>query len=346
MKGLINLGNSCYLNSILQIMFNTPGFHDTYQKYVSYPSSEQEPCSSMVLAHKFDKVFNAYLSDCPTDTLYRSLIDFVKQFQCYKHFDDGQHDQHEYLLCLFNIIHDNMNRYSNFNISGTPQHNYDLLEQEAFREWRLNGMCTTNIRLDKDKMDGYDSAIFRLFTGQYCFQTECQEQDCKHVSHRFETFRCCEQPIGNTGKTCVQLHEVFDDLTSIIQLEQDDAYECGKCKCRNKSLRRCTFWRLPPILVISLKRHIYQQVRGRHVYLKDKRHVTIPETLDMKPYTSSLRDTQYELYATGNHHGTPQGGHYYAQIKKNGKWYRVDDDKIIEGKQDNDVYLLFYKLKN
>jgi ubiquitin carboxyl-terminal hydrolase 8 len=344
MKGLDNLGNTCYLNSILQILINTPMFPRMFSDY-SKTSSESP---SLEVAKSFERLIHAYIDPDPAIKTRKSLFEFVRVFhQCHNHFGYGQNDQHEYLMFLFRAIHDNMNRVSEFTIHGVSSGYHDELERESLIRHRVDGSSTTDklLNLKDNSQLCYDSVIFRMFTGQYRSQTECQNPECMYVSNRFETFRSWELPIGNPDKTIVQLSDAMDEFVGITQLDESDSYECDKCKQRTRSLKKCTLWRLPEVLVINMKRNIYHNTGQQHVSFKDPRVVDIPKLIDMSPYVSAQRpDHHYKLYATANHMGTPTGGHCYAQIEQNGKWFVVDDNNIREGLADpSHVYLLFYQ---
>lgn len=352
MKGLPNFGNTCYLNSILQILFNTPGFYDVFMRY-SRPTDSMEVMSNQqALVYKFRDLFTVYRSDAAPEILRDGLRDFVHCFQTnYAEFGFNQNDQHEYLVFLFRMIHDNMNIRAHMNFTGEVLNEYDALEKQALQVWRMDGMSTTIVDIKKDNTDCYDSCIPRMFCGQYHFRTMCEQADCKHVSNLFDVFRCCELPIGNPDKDIVTLDESLAEFTGIIQLDSDNPSTCDKCGHKGRSLRKQTFWRLPPVLVISLKRNMFYQTEGGAIRsLKDKRLVQFPQTLDLAPYMSAHREASvYQLYATGNHRGGPNGGHHYSQVRseKDDKWYTINDKHVMDGlpSTQEDAYMLFYRLK-
>lgn len=63
---------------------------------------------------------------------------------------------------------------------------------------------------------------------------------------------------------------------------------------------------------------------------------------------------RYDLYATVNHHGNMQSGHYTTNIKVDGMWYHCNDANIVKAGMDDGeeavlknesargAYLLFY----
>lgn len=359
MKGLPNLGNTCYLNFILQILFNTPGFSEEFNKnykmdFSSLPLDPQKGRHPLFpVASGLGALMEIYHDpEIDTSNIRYALSGFVDLFhKCHTKFGYGQQDGHEYLTFLFRAIHDTM--YNKTYIEVTrPKHlsSYDKLELAAIEAHRIDGSSTTELMLNRGNSylaTCYNSVVFQMFSGQYLFQTQCRNPECGYVSNRFETFRCCEVPIGNPDKKDINLHDVLREYTSVTELE--DKYECDKCKVKTNSYRRCTFWRLPEVLILQLKRgvHHFDRESGNYYELKDERAVEIPDTLDMNSeYCSSARSrTKYSLYATGNHYGKTHGGHYYAQIKDNGKWYVVNDEQINEGNGPlQHVCLLFYRL--
>ena len=72
---------------------------------------------------------------------------------------------------------------------------------------------------------------------------------------------------------------------------------------------------------------------------------------DLGKYTLKLSNTQvcnYNLYAVANHLGDSNYGHYISYCKNyNNKWYKYDDDSVIEMDEkdlvSSNAYCLFYQ---
>lgn len=125
-------------------------------------------------------------------------------------------------------------------------------------------------------------------------------------------------------------------------LGPDDKWYCPHCKEHMQAEKKMSVWRLPPILIIHLKRFKYHH-GSAFGYLSDSRvkidtHVTYPvqsvllsqwqdrvvtdllsRDLNMAPYCSSTADTsqsQYDLFGIVNHRGSAWFGHYtsYARL--------------------------------
>jgi len=110
-------------------------------------------------------------------------------------------------------------------------------------------------------------------------------------------------------------------------------------------------WKLPPVLLIHLKRFSYEGMWRR----KLQTYVDFPlQDLDLKNYVldPKSRYSGYSLYAVSNHYGTMEGGHYTAFCKNSEyqKWFKFDDHEVSE-MQSSDVkssaaYILFYTSTN
>ena len=152
-------------------------------------------------------------------------------------------------------------------------------------------------------------------------------------------------PAGNPSNDDLSLEESLSECTNVTQLSVDDIYECDVCHVKTQSLRKCSIWRLPEILIISIKRNITQLINGRFITIKDQRIVKSPDLLDCAPYMSVTRDRSvYSLYATANHFGSPSFGHCMCYIKTEDGWHYLDDDRVglsynIDQKSQ---YILFY----
>ncbi len=160
--------------------------------------------------------------------------------------------------------------------------------------------------------------------------------------------------------------EPFSILSlSIPTTSQCDIFDCLDLYTKNEPLigdnkwmndntgqkqdvtKNLTFWSLPNVLIIELKRYGYNN---------NKIHTVVNTPLydlDLSRYVSGYESEKYvyDLFGTGNHSGNTYGGHYTANIKNaNGKWYNFNDtliNEISENKVINaNTYSLFYRKKN
>lgn len=149
--------------------------------------------------------------------------------------------------------------------------------------------------------------------------------------------------------------DLKDLLAMFIEDEQlgpDDAWYCNRCKCHREAWKKLEFHRLPPVLVLQLKR--FQFTR----YSRDRLDIPVDfplEGLYLSPYcTASSRrkgeSTVYDLAGMSKHIGSLGGGHYvaYCRSSEDGTWFNFDDGCVRrvpaeEVEQDKvGAYVLFY----
>ena len=321
MRGFPNYGNTCYANSILQILIHTYELQDIIHSYPPRHSLSQTWLRLMERYHE---------PDAPT-ILREFLVLFMKQN---REFFGMQQDQHEFLAKLLTHIHESCYIVGKFRINGEAQTELDKLELASLRSLRQDGMSISSDNLSTDPTRCYDSPLVSLFTGQFHGRTECS--NCSYVSHRFDPFWSLELTVGSAQ----ELDQILRNFSKVEQLGVDEKIECDRCKKFTQALRRMTVWRLPPVLIISLKR----AQRGA----KAISAVQIPYELDMAPYLSFERpDTKYKLYATANHFGRmSQHGHCTCSLlDERGQWFEIDDTIVspISGPDPRGVSLLFYR---
>jgi hypothetical protein len=146
--------------------------------------------------------------------------------------------------------------------------------------------------------------------------------------------------------TCVNL------FTEEEQLGPEDTWYCSNCKDHVQAFKKFDLWRLPPMLVIHLKRFSYKKKYWRE---KLETFVDYPvHDLDLSELAKGpqAKPPVYELYAVSNHYGSLGGGHYtaYAKNYKDSKWYKYDDSTVSrmdeEKARTSSAYVLFYRRKD
>lgn len=337
MRGLPNMGTTCYLNSILQIIFNDQELAQDFTKKL--------PIGAETIGMHFRDLIKLYHSNCNDMVINKHFMIFNKYFSKYfEMFSSGHHDQHEYLLHLLDKLHDVYAVKSHFSLTGNCRGIVDEQEKIAIENMRITALTARFIPI-ADKPDiAYVSPVSNNFVGQMHHRTECI--NCGYISHQYEVFTQLSVYIKNPGKTSVTLDECLHEFTGITQISdgEENMYECNSCKTKNRSRRRLTIWRLPKILCICLRRHIYDGNRPH----KDNRLVDAPMELDMAPYLSHpLAETKYNLRSIANHEGAPHFGHCYSLINTKQGWVVVNDESITAATKiiSPANYIYFYKRK-
>jgi ubiquitin C-terminal hydrolase len=110
--------------------------------------------------------------------------------------------------------------------------------------------------------------------------------------------------------------------------------------------KRITFWSLPKVLIVTLKRFSFDGAKKRQDL------VQFPlNDLDLSKYVTGYNSKQYkyDLYAICNHSGGPMGGHYTAYVKNiSNEWIHYNDTNVSRHLSESKLmtpkaYCLFYR---
>lgn len=349
--GLPNLGNTCYANSILQILSSISTIVLPKSLYVKEGLSQDE----YALASNIFRLMGEIREGKPDKkTLIQVFVSVAKR---YPQFSTGQHDQNEYLNSILEILHNCSSAATDMIIEkpGRELSYSEKLELGSLDDLRRNGSGIVGTGYSatslKDNRTLMNSTIFHNFTGQLITRIECVNPECGYISDTFDVFKTWEVPIK---KGCHTLDDCLSKFVQITKLDEDDTNECKKCKVKTRSHVRRQLWRAPKVLVISLKRFVAQNIGGQWHMTKINNPIGIPDVLDILNYeiipSSAARNqiSKYRLKAIAHHMGEIGFGHCYSHIKKNGNWYHVDDDAVqqVDGPSCRNAYMVFYERDN
>ncbi|XP_062998951.1 ubiquitin carboxyl-terminal hydrolase 8 isoform X1 [Elgaria multicarinata webbii] len=331
LTGLRNLGNTCYMNSVLQCLCNAPHLAD----YFNRNGYQDDINRSNLLGHKgevaeeFGIIMKAlwtgqYRYISPKD--FKITIGKINdQFAGY-----SQQDSQELLLFLMDGLHEDLNKADNR--KRYKEENNDNLDdfKAADLAWHKHKQLN-------------ESIIVALFQGQFKSTVQCLT--CHKKSRTFEAFMYLSLPLASTSKCTLQ--ECLRLFSKEEKLTDNNRFYCSHCKTRRDSLKKIEIWKLPPVLLVHLKRFSYD---GRWKQ-KLQSSVDFPlESLDLSQYVIGPKSSskRYNLFAVSNHYGGLDGGHYTAYCKNAAKqrWYKFDDHEVSEisasSVKSSAAYILFY----
>jgi len=337
--GLANLGNTCYLNSCLQVLAHTRELTnfvnlETYKKRLN-----KKPDSALLI--EWD---NLQKEMALTNNNVVNPVRFVRTLQKVaeiKGYDDftgwNQNDVSELLIFMIDCFHNALSREVDMVISGTPVTETDKMAVKCFE--------TAKQMYSKDY-----SEIWNMFYGfQISHITSLNTN--KMLSSKPEPYFILNLPIPNDitnfNKTPTLL-ECFDLYVQGEVLEGDNAYLNEETNNKENVRKHFSFWSLPNILVIDIKRFI-------NYNRKNQQLVTFPlENLDLSKYVTGYNSQSYiyDLYGVCNHSGGTMGGHYTSFVKVlNDKWYHFNDTFVTEVAVSEQIispraYCFFYRKKS
>uniref|UniRef100_A0A1A9VF11 Ubiquitin carboxyl-terminal hydrolase n=1 Tax=Glossina austeni TaxID=7395 RepID=A0A1A9VF11_GLOAU len=334
LTGLKNLGNSCYMNSIIQCLSNTPPLAeycvtDKYKNYVSRNNKTRGEIVDEVAALIKMLWTGGYKYVASRDLKY-VIGQYQKMFRGYE-----QQDSHEFLTILMDWLHSDL----------------QTLTLDPLRE-----PMTASDKAWLDFTKAKESLILHLFYGQIKSIVKCAE--CENESATYECFSNLSLELPENDSTC-DLRECLDMYFSG---ERIHGWNCPRCEHRRDALhvttkhaiKKLNIAKLPPVLVIHLKRFYADTDSPSPSYKKKMNYLRFPlQNLDVSPYiTVSERKrstpTLYRLYAVSNHYGFMESGHYTAFCKNEAlnHWYKFDDHMVTSLDTSKVIssaaYILFY----
>lgn len=370
LSGLVNLGNTCYMNSIFQCLSNLPMF-GAYFREKRYYNNLLKNCNGNINDTISEALSRLLL--CMWECNYRVKPEELHRLiPKYNSIFAGhvEQDSQELLNFLFDKIHDEVktkvnvefdlpevvNYYINIrnmylnsinNKSEYPiqkadrlRQKYNIFKKNNIKNHKIFKACDYWAKYVKDSF----SIITKLFTGLEYGETICPE--CGNISSVFQPFNTISLALPSSYYiTEYKLEQCLADYSKEEIL--DCEYNCSKCKKAVIGAKKTMYiWEPPEILILYLKRFNY----GRKIDTK----IDIPLKslkLDMcySPYYNN--DITYDLSCVSTHVGSSMvTGHYTAFCKNslNNLWYCFDDSRVIHVpdeyiKQDiSDCYILFY----
>jgi ubiquitin carboxyl-terminal hydrolase 8 len=327
--GLVNLGNFCYANSILQCLFNTMSLTDYFLS-----ARYQDDLTNENKKKNEHYVFLSYLTlvnnifDSNQVIKPKSFIENLSKFHK-KYFSMTQQDSHECLLYILEILHNSLSYAIEVEIKGDPSTKADEMMKKSLESWQ------------KFYENSY-SFIIETFNGCNINNIIC---GCGNTEVVFEPYNSLSLDItGGNLVSCLEDYFKSD--------EKIPSYTCEKCKENGKTSKEVKLWTVPNYLIIHLKR-FKQTSQGM---VKNSHFVDFPlKDLDITQFISKDKnDTNnyiYDLYAVSQHSGTLEMGHYWASCKNlDGNWYNFNDTNVSKYNTTstlvtNDAYILFYQRK-
>ena len=332
LTGLVNLGNTCFMNSAIQCLSNTVQLTQ-YFNTKEFANDINKNYKHIQLAYQWHRLLKGmWESNCiVSPTSFHKTIRELSEEMGYINFTGfNQNDTQEFLILMIDTLHESLSREVKITISGKVKNKQDKMALAAMNSWKTHFKSSY-------------SKIIELFYGQLVSQI--YTTDDKLLSESFEPICIFDLPLPI--KENITLYDCFDLYTEGELLDGDNQYMNDKTKKLIDAKKKIQIWKFPDILIISLKRF---SINGMRI-TKRNDLVDIPvDNLDLSKYCLGYtkNKSKYSLYGICNHSGGLGGGHYFAFCKNtNGNWYSYNDSFVKKmGKEPvitNGAYVLFYK---
>jgi len=327
-RGLSNLGNTCYMNSILQCLSHLKVFNPNEDELIKECKKYRERESYVLMNEWNNLVSQLWEEDSSPVNPNLFLRNFLSELKNQDKFFYGfhQNDIDEFLSILMEFLHNSVKKKVNITINGKPKNKTDEIAIESIHVWK---------RTFKDDY----SYVIKKFYSQYLMVTSCSE--CDYITTNHDPVMVLTVPIPKEDTTLVQC---LNDYTKIDKLDCDNSWRCDKCSKLISPDRKIMLWNTSDVVTILLKRYDNQ-------LQKNNAKIKFNEILDLSKYTINYENKSciYSLSCISIQSGSLHGGHYYAACRNNrdGKWYLYDDANVsecsLERVMNENPYCLFYE---
>ena len=354
LTGLANLGDTCFINALLQIISHTYELDDILDG--DGYKTKLNKCIDSELLLSWDELRLLMWSENCTISPggFVHAIRNTSKLKNNSMFSAiSQNDMPEFLTFLFDIFHNALKRNVSMTIDGRPKNKRDKMAKMCYE--MIKKMYTANY-----------SEIFKLFYGIHVSTLSTssplsplspsstnQKEKEEYLSIRPEPFMIISLPIPREKSNTVTLMDCFDLNCESEYLEGENAWFNETLGKKQNVHKRLVYWSLPDVMILDIKRFEYSPESDS--YVKNQTAIRIPvENVDFSKYVEGYNKESYvyDLYGICNHHGDENFGHYTSTVRTaNSKWYNFNDANVKEvsiGDSEivgNTPYCLFYRKK-
>lgn len=381
LRGLVNLGNSCFMNCIIQTLMHIPMLRDYFLSdqhnclcQDSQSSNKLNHCLMCELAHIFQEFYGGEIVPYVPNRMLHLVWTHAEHLAGHE-----QHDAHEFLISALNVLH----KHSESSSMKVNPHECKCIIDRLFTGQLQSDLTCSRCGRVSTTVDPYWDISLEL---NGCSAKQKKQSSLISVLEELSdksSFNSSE--FLNTRNNDVSAKSLEECLRNFVKPENLDAnskIKCDNCGTYEESVKQLTLKKLPIVACFHLKRFEHT-LSARRQKIRDP--IKYPEFIDLTPYTTAFRDSyqqqkysirkqnnfiqnntnqilntkngsfrhlaqlanKYTLIAVVNHNGTTESGHYSCYIRHHREhWYKCNDHIISRERVDqvleSEGYLLFY----
>jgi ubiquitin C-terminal hydrolase len=329
--GLVNLGNTCFLNSCLQVLRHTYELHPLFDEI-----HKNSPDSELIKEWNDLRKLMDKQNGTVSPNRFVNILQVVAKRKGRDEFTGWlQNDVSEFMLLMLECMHNSISKPLIINIIGK---NENKLDERAI-------LC---YNLLKSVYKTEYSKVLEILYGTYV--TEIREPYTnKILSEKAQHYSSLDVQLFSDRIMCKNIYECLDLFVSPEVLSGENAWYNENTNEKQTLNKVVNFWNFPDILIINLKRFSPDGTK------KIQTLIEFPlKGLDLSRYVTGYKSSsyKYDLFGVCNHMGNVMGGHYTAYIKnKLGIWNHYNDQIVkpvlnVESICSPKSYCLFYRKNN
>ena len=324
-KGLKNVGATCYMNATLQCFSNIDKIRtELINKYLKAKDKELSSALAEVLYNLWEKLDERKFSPKNFKEIISRMNPMFKGI--------GANDPKDLILFMLMTIHKETNEKSQMNFYNNGQPPDPSCFMAVYNDF-INYCSIQNNSIISNEFYGYTD---NMTTCAFCTRTIHNIQLVNILFFPLEEVRKFKGYCENIRVPLLSCFEYYE------KYEMYPSFYCNYCHNCCPAYSNSKLIKAPNSLIINLN-------RGKG--LEFNVNVSFEEYLDIKQFICSYDSPYYyELKGVISHFGTnDDGGHFIAYCKNsnNCKWYKYNDE-IVEECNFEDVvtkgmpYVLFY----
>ncbi|CAL5187219.1 unnamed protein product [Lathyrus oleraceus] len=308
--GLRNLGNSCYLNSVLQCLTFTPPLANfcLHSQHSSLCDSSGSSCPFCILEKQIARLLRVDLTSDAPSKIQSCLRLFAEHFRCGR-----QEDAHEFLRYVIDACHNS------------------CLRLKKLRKKGGGGG------------DGGASAVKEIFGGALQSQVKCLS--CGYESNKVDEIMDISLDVFHSNSLRDSMQKFFQPEV----LDGNNKYKCDGCKKLVTAKKQMSILQAPNVLVIQLKR-FEGILGGKIDKTVGFEEVLVLSSFMSKASQDPQPEYKLFGTIVHSGYSPESGHYYAYVKDAMGRWYCCDDSCVtlatLQEVLSEKVYILFFSRTN